>query len=232
MIKLYTFGSVFGLPDGSPFVTKAMLLLKMAGVDFVAAPGNPMKSPKGKLPFIEDDGEIIADTTFIRRHLEQKYGVDFDAGLTPQQRATGVAIAQMVDEHLYFALLYTRWVDETGFRDGASHFFDPLPAPVRGLVGSIMRRRIAKALRGRGTGRHSPTDIVALGARDIDAVATLLGDKLFLFGDRPTSADASAFAQIATIVIPDLPNGLKDAATKHPNLVAYCDRVMKTYFAA
>jgi len=30
MITLYTFGADFGLPDASPFVMKAELLLKMA----------------------------------------------------------------------------------------------------------------------------------------------------------------------------------------------------------
>jgi hypothetical protein len=32
MITLYTFGPYFGLPDGNPFVMKAMLLLKFAGL--------------------------------------------------------------------------------------------------------------------------------------------------------------------------------------------------------
>ncbi|MGO8847493.1 MAG: hypothetical protein ACLQFI_19590 [Methylocella sp.] len=34
MITLYTFGPYFGLPDGSPFVTKTMLLLKFAGLPY------------------------------------------------------------------------------------------------------------------------------------------------------------------------------------------------------
>jgi hypothetical protein len=34
MITLYTFGPYFGLPDGSPFVLKAMLLLKLAGLEY------------------------------------------------------------------------------------------------------------------------------------------------------------------------------------------------------
>ncbi len=230
MITLYTFGSHFGLPDGSPFVVKAMILLKMAGLDFVARPGNPLRSPKGKLPYIEDAGETVADTTFIRRHIEKKYGFDFDAGLTAQQRAVGVAVAAMADEHLYFALVHARWADEAGFRSGAAHFFDPLPAPVRAPVRAIMRRRIVQALRGQGLGRHSTGDITLLAARDIDALAVLIGDKEFLFGATPTSADASVFAQLGAIVLPDLPGGLKSEVERHANLVAYCERMRARYF--
>ena len=34
MITLYTFGPAFGLPDPSPFVMKAEVLLKMAGLPY------------------------------------------------------------------------------------------------------------------------------------------------------------------------------------------------------
>ena len=62
MITLYTFGPMFGMPDPSPFVTKALVLLKMSGLPFKidADPKALSKSPKGKLPFINDDGKIIA----------------------------------------------------------------------------------------------------------------------------------------------------------------------------
>ena len=35
MITLYSFGPMFGLPDASPFVTKAEMLLKLSGLPFV-----------------------------------------------------------------------------------------------------------------------------------------------------------------------------------------------------
>ena len=79
MITLYTFGPYFGLPDGSPFVVKAMLLLKMAGLSFSEDRSGYGKAPKGKLPFIDDDGARIADSTFIRLHIEKAHGFDFDA---------------------------------------------------------------------------------------------------------------------------------------------------------
>jgi hypothetical protein len=52
MITLYTFGPYFGLPDGSPFVIKAMLLLKFAGLEYSENRGGYGNAPKGKLPYI------------------------------------------------------------------------------------------------------------------------------------------------------------------------------------
>ena len=60
MITLYAFGPAFGLPDPSPFVTKAEVLLKMAGQPYRTDVNGFNKAPKGKLPYIDDDGERIA----------------------------------------------------------------------------------------------------------------------------------------------------------------------------
>ena len=92
MITLASFGPAFGLPDQSPFVTKAEVLLKMSGLPFEKQRSGLRKAPKGKLPYIEDDGRIIADSTFIRLHLERKYGLDFDRGLTSAQKGTAWAV--------------------------------------------------------------------------------------------------------------------------------------------
>src|SRR3984893_10689087 len=111
MITLFTFGPYFGLPDASPLVVKAMLLLKFAGLEYSEDRGGVCKGPKRKLPYINDDDVIVADSTFIRFHIEKKYGFDFDAGLTPEQRAVAWAVEKMGEEHLYFALVATRWLD-------------------------------------------------------------------------------------------------------------------------
>jgi glutathione S-transferase len=76
MITLYTFGPHFGLPDGSPFVTKTMLLLKFAGLPYQENRQGYGRAPKGKLPYIDDAGIVVADSTFIRFHIEKKYGFD------------------------------------------------------------------------------------------------------------------------------------------------------------
>jgi len=120
MIILHTFGPYFGTPDPSPFVMKAMLLLKFAGLDYAEKRGGLRKAPKGKLPFIEDDGVPVS--TFIRFHIEKKYGFDFDAGLTPEQKSIAWAFEKMCDEHLYFALMAERWLDDENFAKGPAQF--------------------------------------------------------------------------------------------------------------
>jgi hypothetical protein len=48
MITFYAFGAAFGLPDASPFVMKAEILLKMSGQPYQVNTKGLFKSPKGK----------------------------------------------------------------------------------------------------------------------------------------------------------------------------------------
>ena len=87
MLTLHIFGPAYGLPEGSPFGIKAIMLLKLAGLPFETKRSDLRKAPRRKLPVLDDDGEIIPDSTFIRMHLERKYKIDFDAALSPRERS-------------------------------------------------------------------------------------------------------------------------------------------------
>jgi glutathione S-transferase len=83
MIELHTFRAAFGQPTGTPFGVKAAILLRMADLPLkIVYVDDSRKAPKGKMPLIVDGAHVIADSTFIRHHLEQAHGADFDAGLT------------------------------------------------------------------------------------------------------------------------------------------------------
>ena len=92
MIILYGFGAGFGLPEISPFVTKTEVQLKMAGLAYRKERAMPPASPKGQLPYIDDGGEAIANSTFIRAHIEGKYGFDFDAPPEPAGARAGLGV--------------------------------------------------------------------------------------------------------------------------------------------
>ena len=230
MIKLYTFGPLNELPDGSPFVIKAMLLLKLAGLPYQERPGGPRKAPKGKLPFIDDDGDVIADSTFIRFHIEHKYGFDFDAGLTPRERAVAWAVEKMCDEHLYWAEVYTMWMDDGNFERGMARYFHVAPAPLRPLLKKLMRRRVARTLHVHGLGRHAREDVEKLAMRDIDALAGILGDKPFLLGAAPCSADAIVWPLLAGFAAAHVESPIKTHLKKYGSLIDYVGRLGQTYF--
>ena len=144
MITLYGFGPGFGLPEISPFVTKTEVQLKMAGLAYRKERATPPASPKGQLPYIVDEGERIADSTFIRAHLEGKYGFDFDAPLNLQQRARAWAFERMIEHHVYWALVGARWVDSENFAKGPAHFFDGAPEHRREKLREDAQFRVAE----------------------------------------------------------------------------------------
>jgi glutathione S-transferase len=206
------------------------VLLKMAGVPYRTDRGGFRQAPKGKLPYIEDAGARVADSTFIRFHLERKYGVDFDKGLSAPERAAAWAFEKLCEEHLYWAVLESRWMNDRNFDRGPRQFFNVAPVPVRPFVIALVRRQVRARLKAQGFGRHSRSEIEQLAARDLDALAAFLADKPYLMGDAPCGADATVFAFVAGILCPLFDTPIYTSAARHGNLVAYRDRGMAMWF--
>ena len=230
MITLQSFGPAFGLPDPSPFVTKTEMLLKMASLPYTLDTTGFNKAPKGKLPYIVDNGDIIADSTFIRWHIEKKYNIDFDRGLSAEQRAISWAFEKMLEEHLYWAGVHARWMDDANFEKGPRNFFNNIPAPMRPFLIPMIRWKVRRALHGQGFGRHSPEEIAVLGTRSINAIADFLAAKPYMMGADPTGLDATAFAFIAGTLCPLFETPLRTAAEGHDNLRRYVGRMTMRFY--
>jgi glutathione S-transferase len=230
MITLYGFGPSFGLPDPSPFVMKAEVLLKMSGQPYRVDLTGFRKAPKGKLPYIEDGGERIADSTFIRWHLEKKYKIDFDRALSAELRGIAWAFEKLAEDNLYWAVLDSRWMDDANFNKGPATFFSSIPALVRPMVVAMIRRSVRKALYNQGMGRHLKAEIAELGVRGIDAIAAYLWHKPFFMGAEPTGVDATIFAFVAAVLCPQFETPLRTAAERHDNLKRYVGRMTARYY--
>ena len=226
MLTFHGFGPAFGLPDPSPFVMKSEIQLKMAGVPYKFVRGGPQDAPKGKIPYIQVGAHRLGDSTFIRAYIEREHGFDFDHGLSSEQRAQAWAIERMLEDHLYFALVNERWLDDENFTKGPSHFFDAAPAGVR----ETARQQVRANLHGHGLGRHRQEEIVQLGGCSLSALSVLLGRKPYLFGDEPCGVDATAFAFTACILAPYFTGPLRKRAEAHENLIAYRDRMMERFY--
>jgi hypothetical protein len=58
------------------------------------------RSKKGQLPFVELNGEEIADSTIILKELAQRFEKDLDAGLNNDQKNVSHAMISMIENHL------------------------------------------------------------------------------------------------------------------------------------
>ena len=103
--------------------------------------------------------------------------------------------------------------------------------PFRPIVQGLIRRKVAKSLKLQGLGRHTRAERDALAIADINALASLLGDKAFLMGEKPCGADATVFAFVASFLTPVFGTQIRTAAERHPNLAAYNDRITRLYFS-
>ncbi len=232
MITLYTFGPHFGLPDPSPFVMKGEMLLKLSGLPYRTTTRGLKGAPKGKLPYIEDEGTIVADSTLIRMHLENEHGIDFDRALPTRERGVAWAVDKMLEDHFYWLMVHWRWLDDANFERGPKQFFKRAPAFIRPLAESFVRRDIRRRLHGHGLGRHTDAEKTAIAARALASLSQILGDNEYFLGAEPCGADATVFAFLAGTLTPVFESPLQAEAKRFSNLVTYRDRMMREYFPA
>lgn len=231
MLKVYLFDTAWGLPNPSPFCIKLETYLKMTGLPHeVIREADTRKGPKKKIPFVEDDGELIGDSEFIIEHLRRKHGDSVDGDLDDAQRAHSYVLTRMLHDSTYWVLLHCRWVDPAGWAAVSKELFTSLPALLRPILPPLIRRSLAKSIRAHGLGRHSVDEIMGVGQADMQALATLLADRPFLLGDQPHIVDATAHAFVMSLVGPPIDNPVKRFVLAQPPLMDYYERMNERYY--
>ena len=230
MITLHQYPRLMGVPNSSPFCLKLETWLKMAEIPYdVHELGDPRGTPKGKLPYITHDGVDIADSALAIQYLQKNFQVNLDAALTPKDKGIAHAVSVMLEEHLYWAVAYNRWLGDN-WPKLKRHFFSALPPIVNKIVPGFIQKRVKSDLEGQGMGRHTEEDIYGLALKDLQSVVDILGDQHYLMGDQPCTADATVFAFLCNIVNVPLASPLKEFVQRSPSLMAYNQRMGERYF--
>ena len=229
-IKLFQFPRKFDIPNLSPFCCKLETWLRITGIPYeIVDTPDPRKGPRGKLPFIEDAGTRICDTSIIVDHLKKTRGVDPDARLDASQRAIALLVQRTLEEHYAFVLAYTHLVRDEGLRHTRARF-DAVPALIRPLVFHTVQRQIKTTLWRQGLLRHSEEEIVDSALRDWRAVLAVMCAGPFFFGDEPTGVDAIVFGALATSVLTPIESPIRDFLRSQPACVAYAERMRTRFF--
>ncbi len=232
MIKLYQFKPAWGLPNPGPFCLKLETYLRMTATPYEVVSGADLrKAPKKKLPYIEHNGRLIADSGLIIDYLQRTFGHTLDEHLSAEARATALAIRRLVEESLYWVALYARWMEPDSWKITKRTFFQTLPPVIRSIVPELIRKRVRSDLYSQGLGHHSREEIYHTGQRDLSALSTLLGDKPFFIGEKPSSVDAAIFGLLANILWVPIESPLKEHGNSLENLPTYCQRMKTQFFA-
>lgn len=230
-LTVYHLPGMWGLKSVSPFCLKVDAFLRMTGTPHASVTAaTPFGGPKRKAPWIEHDGRTLGDSTFIIAHLIDRFGVDPDAGLSADQRGRAVAIQRLVEENLYWAMVYDRWVRPENWPVLKESVLGQIPSVVRTVIAPIARQGVKRQLKGHGIGLHSPEEIEAIARRDLEALAGMLGDRDWFFGDSPTLVDATVFSLLANIRYVAFASPMKAMIEGHGGLARHTDRFRDRFY--
>jgi glutathione S-transferase len=228
MLELVTLPPAFGLRNVSPFCLKAEMLLTSLELPFkLSEEADPRKAPKGKLPFLIDGDNCIADSELITEYLNELTKGQVYAGLSDAQKAQGLALSRLAEDHLYWMMVASRWLDDAWWPNIMDGFFGFIPGIVRPLIASFPRRQVAKTYNLHGLGRHTLEEQRGFAERDLAALAAAVPDDGFLFGDTPNIFDFSVAGLMAGLYDNQPVTWVTGLAGKYENLRAYTERVQE-----
>jgi glutathione S-transferase len=228
MLTLYTFPPAFGMRNVSPFCLKVEMALHHLQIDYeMKEQGNPKKSPKGKLPFIETGGETIADSELILDYLDKYSDGGLYGHLNSEQLAKGFGFMRLAEDHLYWILVASRWLDDSWWPNVDQGFFGSLPFPLRQLVPFISRKRIRKTYKLHGLGLHSLEEQKEFARKDLQALDWAVKDNTYLLGDEISVFDFAVASMMAGVLDNQPATWLTTIAREFTHLVEYTERVQR-----
>ena len=191
----------------SPFCDKIRRVLEYKGLDYrveeVPLSTAPLRIKRfnriGKLPALEHDGKVVADSTHIARYLDERFPQPPIYPAAPRERALCHVFEEWADESLFFYEVRLRFSFAANMKRWIGKLVEREPAPVRALAPLMFPGHFKRILVPQGIGRK-PEEMVL---RELDehcqALAQLLQGRTWLCGDALSIADISVFAQIAAI---------------------------------
>jgi glutathione S-transferase len=230
-LKVFHMPGRWGLKSVSPFCLKLDAFLRMAQVPHQSITAStPFGGPKNKAPWVELDGQIIGDSSLIIERLMKVYQADLDQHLSGEERGIAVAIERLIEENLYWAMVYDRWCRPENWATLKSSVLGNIPQPMRALLAPYARRLVKKQLAGQGMGLHSEAEISAIAGRDIVALSDILADKHYFFGDSPSLTDATVYSLLANIYAVEFNSPMKAMLEQTANLPPFIQRFKAEYY--
>lgn len=212
--------------NASPFCAKLELFLTYYQIPFKIEAALPMHGPYKKIPFVEYQGETLGDSELILQRIIKDFNIDL--GLTAPQLALGRAWQQLLEQHLYWVIVYSRWVPEDSWIKLEAAFFSGLKWPLRPMIAKQSRKLAKKNLYSQGIGRFSLEQVLQTGRADLKALNDHLAVNQYICGETFSYFDLIAYATIKNINSQQMKTALTSVIQEFQPLLAYQQRIEKT----
>ena len=156
-------------------------------------------NPVGKVPALQVDGQVVADSTDIAHFLDDRWPDRPLLPRDPADRALCHFLEDWADESLYYCGLRLRFT----FRKNRSRWIDAVLARDAPLLRPLLRPAVARAVRrqcaSQGIGRKPEEAVLRDLDRHLEALGAWLTGKPWLAGPALSLADLAVFAQLRCV---------------------------------
>jgi len=228
-VYLYQSSRTPQIPNISPQELKLESWLKFHGIPYENVNHNAkLTSKKGSLPFIELNGEEVADADIIET-LAEKFGKEMPAKLSQEQKSVEHAMIKMVENHIYWAIMDWRTNNVDNILKAykihlPTYLVSKAPLAALNLYFRFVVCKKAK----KKVKSQELENVEMLGKNDLKVLRDLLGEKEFVFGNEPSLLDLVVFSQLAQLIMveEDYPCTLRDfLQAECKNLVGLHERM-------
>ncbi|ESP02617.1 hypothetical protein LOTGIDRAFT_138075 [Lottia gigantea] len=200
---------------------KVETYLRINNIPYVADPGVEM-GPKGKVPWIEYNGEVFTDSSFILKWCNKTFSVDLDKKLSPKEQGVARSIQKLVEEDIFWCCMMCLFVLD--YTDNSWTGFGWLP-------NKIINYKARKDCWAQGIGRHTKEEVLDIMESDVKALSNILGNQKFIMGNDVSEVDCCVFGFLCQLIWQSPEQPCVDwMKVKYPNLKGYCERMKTAYW--
>lgn len=218
-----------GIPQAesySPFCLKVHRALKYLGLPYERRHGRPgafkKYYPTGQVPVLLIGEEAVGDSTDIIRRVQQVSGRSFPA-LDAKLAAEAVLWEEFADSALVNFVVASRFADERNWPGFSQIILKPVPAPLRGFLGSRIRKQLISVLVARDVWRAGPEVCWRRFGEQLDALEARAPESGYWLGTF-SIADISLFCVLQSLRL-DITPWQRGEVAKRARLSRYLDRV-------
>ncbi len=225
---LHQFAKDIGTESASPFCVKVHRALGLKGVDYsVRTLGSPndmkrLNPERRKLPVLEVDGTLIADSTRILEFLDENYT---KSPLWSDEHSVYAAMLEdWADESLYWYAVYLRWQVDSNFTPFSKRAFAKMPSLLRMIVPGIIRKKVLASLHGQGIGRLPLEEVLTQLKQHLHRLNLIVQEQEWMSGGIIGAADIALFGLVRQFSLETMPQS-QGLVTAQPQLVAWLKKV-------